>query len=242
MRLDTLQQRIENAKAKITKKEATIIKKQALIEKKRDKLEKLGFDKDVEESDLYGQDEAFWTACEIGHLEEDIKRNAEEIEETKASLEKYEKQLAGEIEKESILLKEVPESMKRMQNELVKKWDAWDIERRAQIRKAHDELGYKEFIKKYSWADYEWTYSTDEQIHKANEQDAKVMTLNLYNRVKAITGEVTNWSAIRCEMGNIGPVLTGYVEGKEGRAEVETILAGGYNIQRLHIRTLVHER
>ena len=70
-----------------------------------------------------------------------------------------------------------------------------------------------------------------------------MLIINLYYRVRNITGEIVDWSGISAEVGTQGfPVLTGYVIGKEGRAFVETILAGGYNIQRLHIRVLVHER
>ena len=222
MRIETLNERITNAKAKIEKKQNTIAKKMALIEKKEAK------------------DANDWS---IKWLEEDIERLNDEIEETKASLEKYEKQLAGEIEKESLLTKEIPESMKEMQNELVTEWDAYDKAHRDQIRKDRHEMEYKEFCKKYTANEaMNIMYMTDEQIHNNNENDAKIMVINLYNRVKAITGEVKDWSDLKCEQGNIGAVLTGFVIGKEGRAEVETILAGGYNIQRLHVRTLVHER
>lgn len=231
MRIETLEERIKNAKAKIEKKGNTIVKKTALIAKKENKIAK--------ETD---ENEIRWTEGEIRWLKDDIRRLENEIAETKASLEKYEKQLAGELERESILIYEVPECMKKMQAELVKEWDEYDKRRRERIREAYRTMTYEEFHKRYSYSDYMWTYSTDEQIHKSNEYDARLLILNLYNRIKDITGEVTDWSDIRCEMGNVGAVLTGFVIGKEGRAEVETILAGGYNIQRLHVRTLVHAR
>lgn len=248
MRIDTLNERIANAKAKIEKKENTISKKMALISKKEDKLVKLGLDEISLETIREicrerGNNDAFWLACDIDSLKEDIERLRKEIKETKESLEKYEGQLAGELEKESILLREIPESMKRMQSELVERWDRWDMRHRDHIKACRSEMSYEEWCKTFSANDrMSFMYLTDEQIHKYNEQDAKVLILNLYKRVKAITGEVTDWSGITCEMGNMGAVLTGYVVGKEGRAEVETILAGGYNIQRLHVRTLVHER
>ena len=241
MRLETLRERIENAKTKIEKKQNTITKKIATIEKKEQKIIKLGYDPKSNRYE-WDNDDARWLAFDIEHLKDDIERNEQEIEETKKSLEKYEAQLNGEIEKESILLKDIPESMKRMQTELVEKWDAWDIEYREVVRRQYHSMAYRDFFQKYNMSDYNLMYKTDEQIHNSNMQDAKELILNLYYRVKDITGEVTDWSRIRTNAGTWGmTVLNGIVIGKEGRARVESILAGGYNIQRLHVRVLVHE-
>lgn len=239
MKLDTLKSRIENAKNKIEKKSITIEKKYKTIEKKRNQIRKLGFDPDADREILKQNSDALWLRFDIVHLEDDIERNKKEIEETKISLEKYEAQMAGELEKEEIFLKEIPESMKQLQVELVDRWDTWDIEERERIKEDKRTLPYEEFHKKYSFYQTEMIYKTDEQIHSNNIQDAKMFILNLFYRVKHITGEVTSWDDIRLTFGNAGPVLNGYVEGKEGRCEVESICAGGYNIQRLHVRTLV---
>ena len=59
--------------------------------------------------------------------EENIKR---EIEEAKATLEKYNAQLAGEIEKEAQFIKEVPQQAKDMEQMLIEKWDESDMHRR----------------------------------------------------------------------------------------------------------------
>ena len=241
MKLDTLKSRIENAKSKIEKKILTIEKQRKWVEKKRQQIQKLGFDPDSNKEDLRKNSDAFWLKCEIVHIEDDIQRNLMEIEETRKSLEKYQSQLSGELEKEEILLKDIPESMKQLQDELVKEWYAYDIRRRDKIKADRYSLPYTEFNKKYRFSDVEFMYKTDEQIHSDNLQDAKMFILNLYYRVKNITGEVVSWEGIHLTFGNGGPVLNGYVAGKEGRCEVESILAGGYNIQRLHVRTLVKE-
>jgi len=66
--------------------------------------------------------------------------------------------------------------------------------------------------------------------------------MDLYRRVKNITGEITDWSGIHAEVGTWGfTVLNGLVAGKQGKCAVESILAGGYNIQRLHVRVLTYE-
>lgn len=247
MKITTLKERIEKATLKIEKKENTIVKKNAQIEKKYQALKKLGVE-DPENHDRYDFEnhvnyhEIYWTYCDIGSLKEDIKRGYKEIEATKKTLEKYEAQLAGEIEKESIFLTEIPDIFKTLIDDLVETWDAWDKDRRERLHKAYDDLGYKAFMKHHTNADYEFRYITDEQIHEGNERDAKALVLDLYYRVKDITGEVTDWAGVHPTTGTHGfTVLNGIVSGKEGTAKVESILAGGYNIQRLHVRVLVHE-
>lgn len=243
MKLTTVQDRINNAKAKIEKKSGTIEKKTKLIAKKEEQLFKLGYSRETKwDAAKTDSREAYWMICDIENLEDDIIRLNKEIEETKKSLEKYEMQLAGAMERERILLKEIPETMKRMQQELVEKWDVWDIERRNQMKLDYQTMGYHEFLNKYRGQDYQFRYKTDEQIHNDNMEDAKALILDLYYRVKEITGEVTDWDGVRLTGGNMGCVLNGFVIGKEGRCEVESIYAGGYNIQRLHIRVLVHAR
>ena len=69
------------------------------------------------------------------------------------------------------------------------------------------------------------------------EREAEGWVLNLYNRIKEVTGEVTSWDNIRFN----GKALNGRVEGVKGIANVETIVAGGYNVQCLHMRVLVHK-
>lgn len=252
MKIETLKERIEKANAKIEKKQNTIEKKLASIEKKSATLnKKYGIDAetfnkyDKEARDSFGKEagnEIYWTLCDIGTLKEDIKRGNKEIEATKKTIKKYEAQLAGEIEKESILIKEIPNTMKQMQTELVEQWDAWDIKRKANLREQYNELGYKKFIKIHKCAGYDFMYKTDEEIHESNVKDAKMLIIDLYSRVKNITGEVTDWANIHAQRGTQGmTVLNGYVIGEEGRAKVESILAGGYNIQRLHVRVLVKE-
>ena len=104
----------------------------------------------------------------------------------------------------------------------------------------YKELGYKSFIKEYSYNDYDFMKIDDKKLEATNEKEAKALIIDLYNRVKEITGEVESWEDVHATQGAQGMVvLNGTVKGKEGVAQVESILAGGYNIQRLHIRVLV---
>lgn len=229
MTTSQLNERIAKATEKIEKKQGTISKKKALIAKKEAKVAK--------ETD---EREAWSLNCDIKYLREDIARLEKEIPEILKTIEKYEKQLAGEIEKEALITKVMPEEFRALKEELVTRWDAFDIERKARLKEEYNALGYTEFCRKYKYTGYELLHTSNEDIHKKNNRDAECFIIDLYNRVKNITGEITKWKDIRLTYGNTFPVLEGQVEGKEGIARVETIYAGGYNIQRLHIRTLVH--
>ena len=249
MTIETLTDRIAKAETKIEKKLNTISKKTAQIEKKKAALvKKYGINPDTfdrydkaarEAFGREGDTDIYWTLCDISSLQEDIKRGNKEIKETEKKLAEYREQLLVEDGKELEFLK-IPESMKLMQTELVDSWDKYDIEYRDRMRAEHKELGYIEFYKRHPKFDRDLFFRTNEQIHKENARSAKAMVWNLYNRVREVTGEVTEWKYLTCTIGNEGPVLNGIVIGEKGKANVDTILAGGYNIQKLHARTLVH--
>lgn len=247
MTVETLMERIANAETKIGKKMNTISKKTAQIAKKKaEMVKKYGID--PETFDQWGHEFEEQTMItirmtfgDIHWLEEDIKRLRNEVTETENTLSKYQEQLEKEQKNVKIFETEIPEAMKQMEIELTEEWDRWDKLRRERLRKAYKELGYEEFMKRWHYSDYQYRTISDAEIHASNVRDAHAEVLDLYNRVKKATGEVTSWDNIRLTDGNGFPVLNGYVEGKEGRCRVESILAGGYNIQRLHIRTLVKE-
>lgn len=233
MRIETLSERIANAENKIGKKQRTILKKQELIAKKQHLLDTKYLNQDSPEARTLKWD--------IEHYTDDISRLEREIAETTLTLDNYRKQLTGLMERESILIKELPEVLKGLQAELVDRWDKWDTERRDKIKADYYELDYKEFSRSYNHADKMFRLKSDEQIHNDNVRSAESLIIDLIYRVRSITGEITDWSNVRASAGTGGfTVLNGYVVGKEGRACIESILAGGYNIQRLHIRVLVH--
>ena len=146
-----------------------------------------------------------------------------------------------DMERVNVLITDLPDVLRKLQEELVMRWDKWDMERRDKIIADYRELDYKEFSRKYTHADVMFKSKTDEQIHDDNVQAAEDLIIDLIYRVRSITGDITDWSNIRATAGTGGfTVLNGTVIGKEGIACVESITAGGYNIQRLHIRVLVH--
>ena len=234
MKIETLSERIANAENKIGKKQITIAKKQAMIAKKQQLLET----KYLVNSD---SPEALTLKWDIEHYTDDISRLEREINETTLSLAEYRKQLTGLMERVSVLITDMPDILKGLKEELVERWDKWDIERRDRIQSDYRELDYKEFSKKYTHAEVVFKGKSDEQIHDDNVQSAENLIIDLIYRVRKITGEITDWSNICASAGTGGfTVLNGTVIGKEGIACVESITAGGYNIQRLHIRVLVY--
>ena len=77
-----------------------------------------------------------------------------------------------------------------------------------------------------------------EKLNKDLNADAVAMYDRLLAQIEKITGEIIDATYLR--IGEKGEI-NGYIIGKDGRASVQTIGAGGYNIQRYHFRTLVHE-
>lgn len=228
MTITTLTERIEKAEARLAKKRATVEKKSALVEKKTAAME-------AEQDER----EKWSISCDIEWLRHDLNRLESEIKETEKTLENYRRQLSGEIARQDALIKEVPDVLKDFQKSLVEGWDEYDKNHKNFLWAQYNSLGYSEFIRQYHFAGYQELYRTEEQAHKGNVRDAETIILNLLNRVKDITGDVTSWEGLHIAPDNNGyMVVNGVVFGKMGRCEVESIGAGGYNIQRFHIRVL----
>ncbi len=83
-------------------------------------------------------------------------------------------------------------------------------------------------------------YISSEDIHKSNVKDAENLILNLINRVTDKVGQIIDTKYLRLDRDNAGySIINGRIIGTKGECRVESILAGGYNIQRYHIRVLV---
>ena len=136
MKIETLSERIANAENKIGKKQRTILKKQELIAKKQHILDT----KNLDNSD---SPEARSLKWDIEHYTDDISRLEREIAETTLNLDNYRKQLTGLVERVSVLITDMPDILRELQEELVMRWDKWDMERRDKIIADYRELDYR---------------------------------------------------------------------------------------------------
>ena len=225
MKINELKERLEKAKLNLAKAEKSLEKHEA-------KLASL-------KPNTY---EYEWEEYEVRHA-----RNL--VEEKANTVKNWEKKIV-KAEEEEQSLNEMPKAFLEAKAQLIEEWVAYDIAQRERIKAIKAEYykdantvteireasrKYREVVK-YST---EEAYSkTDEQFYKMEEKNATECLVDLYNRVRAITGKILDASNIRWG----GKCLDGYIIGEQGTAEVETIGAGGYNIQRYHLRTLVKER
>lgn len=92
-------------------------------------------------------------------------------------------------------------------------------------------VGYGKYIINF----YDTKEKLLERFRKDNHTTVENLVLDLQNRIAYKVGEITDYSHLKVGM----KALNGTVEGQLGTCRVESILAGGYNIQRLHVRVLV---
>ncbi|MFB0831524.1 hypothetical protein ACEU2D_18215 [Brevibacillus laterosporus] len=75
-------------------------------------------------------------------------------------------------------------------------------------------------------------------LERMLEEDRKAKLFDLIHRINDVVGTIEDASQLRVsQKGNLDGVITG----EKGKAKIETIGAGGYNIQCFHYRTLVHK-
>lgn len=162
------------------------------------------------------------------------------------TLDKYQKQLKAEEDKQNTL-SELPEVIINFRDNLITRWDEFDTYKRDTIKAEYKQLSnlnyrerYRTLSEKWGRGYYEFMGLSDSDIHKSNVKDAENLILNMVNRVIEKTGKITNASGLYIDRDNSGyTIINGIIIGENGCCRIESIGAGGYNIQRYHIRVLV---
>lgn len=123
----------------------------------------------------------------------------------------------------------------------------FNTQRRNSTKEEYDarEKDYREkkkaFHSQWSWFESFCDYKKNldvEKLTKFLKKDADAKYDFIIERTIAIVEEITDASGL--SVGDKGD-LNGYIIGTKGTAKVQTIGAGGYNIQCFHYRTLIHE-
>lgn len=258
---EELNYRINKCKETITKKETLISKREKSIEKKIKELHSLGYKGNTyeelrDEKELYRElyfnepifQDGYDIIYDISNYVDSIKSAKKSIEDENEKLQKYENMLEVETSKNDILIN-LPETIITFMNDIIARWNEYDKLKKHKINQYFNEydrfgVNYKEFCRnvynKFGKDAFEFRQKTDEQIEKDNTRDAKNLILDFINRVSEKTGTITSFSNLSLDRDNSGyAIINGIVKGVKGDAKVESIYAGGYNIQRLHIRVLV---
>lgn len=209
-------ERIKKSQETISKKQNTIIKKQSWIDK--------------------GNKEQF----EIEWLQDDIKRITREIKEIEFTIENYKSKLAEQNKKENEL-EEVKELFNDFITNLVNNWNQHDLKLRDKLKADYSKLGYTEFYKKYKGSDSMLKDKTKKEIEENNKKSADTLIYNMITRVKEKVGKITDYSGLYIDSAIEGICINGIIVGELGKVRIESITAGGYNIQRLHVRVLVKD-
>lgn len=178
----------------------------------------------------------YWIDSDIESKQDDIRSTERKIADKQAYIEKCQANVVA-AQAELEILKEIPGVLTEAMQNLEQEWNNWDFYKRECIREAERTLSYDELRREYTYREREWARSTDEQIKSANKRDAQAYMLDLVYRVNERVGKIVNVEYLH--LGACGVCLNGRVDGEKGTVYIDTIYAGGYNIQRLHVRTLL---
>lgn len=120
--------------------------------------------------------------------------------------------------------------LRDLNREICDAWNGGNKEKYEELRKEEKQL--KSNLPK-------WVYQYDNnRIEKMLAHDVEAKYDILIARMNKVIGEVKD--ATYLEVGMNGE-LNGVIIGENGKARIETIGAGGYNIQCYHYRVLVHK-
>lgn len=220
-----IKEKLENAMAKASKISTTIDKLKKQATKKLQVLEKV-----TDEHDKY------WAKCEYEEKLEQIKNNEQKLVDAKKIVENWKNKLDIAARDSIVFELEIPQVMKNAMDKMVELWNEYDLQRKAEAKELKQKMEYWDWLHKIGRATYELCQKSDDEIKTLNKRMAREWLLDLYYRVKDITGDITDCSELKFG----GKSLNGFIRGKKNWARVETITASGI-VQRPHLRVLVHK-
>lgn len=192
-----------------------------------------------------------------------------DINEIQQTIANYEQKIANLKQKEESISK-MPVCIQEFRQKTADAWTRWELELIPKVREAKEEYYAESgrLAKEYNenaWKDRELAKTnrkarnelydrfsakwgkflplldmTEEEIKQKNEKEANNLVLDLYERITAHTGIVTDASELYVTAGTMGyAVINGFVKGEKKTVEVRSIGCAGYNIVRWHIRVIV---
>lgn len=89
----------------------------------------------------------------------------------------------------------------------------------------------------FDWMMANLNHPNEDNVRRNIENDKQIKIIQLTMRVTDVVGTITDASQL--DVGEKGDLI-GVIHGEKGSARLETISAGGWNIQCYHYRTVVH--
>lgn len=207
--------RQDKVKATIERVENRIRKLVAMTEAQI--IKKYGYKGDAEvPAEKIRKDAYSWYEYDVKQACEQLENNKKKLEEAKRLDEKADARTAKAQQREQTLA-DAPQALKDFADKLCEEWTKWYIANRK---------------KNQDWR-------SDETIAEDCRKDADWLILDFMARTEKKCGKLTDTKHLYLNNANFGVCLNGWVEGEKGTARVESIMAGGYNIQCRHIRVLV---
>lgn len=232
---------------KSTKIQERINKVQADIEKRISTTQRL----ETQLAKLEAKGAENW---ELRVKKEDIESSNKKLAELKERLAKYQFQFEKAQEAENTVSAHTCNAI----IEFLEIWKAqsiqWYVKRFQQYKESMDDLNKRHVIgierdkvARHFISDpiidrMRYIYNEDERskyLEEEMEHEKQMKLQSLILRITAVVGTITDASDLHIGMNG---EINGIIVGDKCSAYLETISAGGYNIQRFHFRTLIHKK
>lgn len=237
--MDALLKRISGCDNKLATLNKRILRLQATIDTKSSFVKS--------SSDTSMSDEVKWALIELSRAQDEIQRAYKELATVNEKRSTYAHRLNEITERNSKII-HVPAIEEFL--------DTWKLNAYDFFVKEVDAVKpFVDSISSYTWSDKQSKLkerfhgftlelasirNSSDRLSRLNsflDREVDSKRLDFFSRCDGIVGNIIDASNLR--VGDNGSI-NGVIIGDLGRAQIDTIFAGGYNVQRLHYRVLVN--